>query len=53
MRRHTEREVMTLEHYLPSVQSESLLRGTGPKPLQEIWDGTAKGGERGAIRWIY
>ncbi len=53
MRRLTEREVKTLEDYLPSVEPEMLLRGVGPKPLQDLWDGTAQGGKRPAIHWIY
>ncbi|KAL3794116.1 hypothetical protein ACHAW5_008752, partial [Stephanodiscus triporus] len=53
MRRITEGEVKTLEDYLPSVEPESLLRGCGPRNLQEIWDGTATGAKRSAIRWIY
>jgi len=53
MRRLTEREVKTLEDYLPSVERGSLLRGVGPKPLQDLWDGTANGGKPKAIHWIY
>jgi hypothetical protein len=53
MRRLTEREVKTLEDYLPSVEPESLLHGNGPKALQQLWDGTAQGVKRPAIQWIY
>ena len=53
MRRISEGEVKTLEDHLPSVEPESLLRGCAPRNLQDIWDGTATGVARPAIRWIY
>jgi hypothetical protein len=53
MRRITGGEVKTLEEYLPSVEPGSLLRGCAPRNLQDIWDGTAAGGTRRAISWIY
>lgn len=53
MRRLTEREVKTLEDYLPGVEPEALLHGHGPESLQKLWDGTAQGAARPALQWIY
>lgn len=53
MRRLTEREVKTLEDYLPSVEPGALLEGRAPESLQKLWDGTAQGVQRPAVQWIY
>ena len=53
MRRLAQGDVKTLEDYLPNVETESLLKGNAPLPLQEIWNGTAMGAKPSAIRWIY
>lgn len=52
MRRVRHHEVKTLSEHFPEIESESLLKNSAPKRLQDLWDGSGTK-HVSTRRWIY